>query len=143
MADNAFARRLEALGSLVPRLEDVRVPFGTWQPMTGSGTSEDPYALPWFSLSELGKEFVSMVYETGWMLEDFDWATWAHGAEGQLIANDRTALACADQEQLAKLITALVRQDRFVEGVLSNAYETGLLLAIAKRVQTLRGNVGS
>ena len=78
-----------------------------------------------------------MAYQTGWILEDFDWATWAQSTEGQLIANDRAVLANAYPEQLAKLLTALVRQNRFVEGALSDAYETGLLLAIAKRAQTL------
>jgi hypothetical protein len=112
-------------------------------PTSGSGTAEDPYTLPWFSLSELGTEFVTMAYQAGWILEDFDWASWAHGLKGQLIANDRAALASADPEQLAKLLTAVVRQDRFVEGALSDAYDTGLLLALAKRAQALCGDKGS
>lgn len=134
---NSEIDRLKALAAFTPRLSDPRVPFGTWQPMTGSGTREDPHTLPWFSLSELGHDFVAMAYETGWILKDFDWATWAHGSEGQRIANDRTALAEANPQQLAKLLTALVRQDRFVEGALSSAYDTGLLLAIGERAERL------
>jgi hypothetical protein len=137
MADDALARRLEALASFAVRLKDARVPFGIWRPAIGSGATEDPLTLPWFSLSELGNDFVLMVYETGWMLKDFDWASWVHSRHGQQIANDRTVLVNASAEQLAKLLTALIRQDRFVEGVLSKAYESGLLLAITERAQAL------
>ena len=130
-------RRLELLASFVPRLGADTASFGAWQSSVGGGTPQDPATLPWFELSELGHEFVQATYEAGWILKDFDWATWAHGPEGQKLANDRTALSKADEDQLAMLLTALIRQDRFVEGALGAAFDSGLLLAIAERARAL------
>jgi hypothetical protein len=124
--------RLEALAGFVPKFRDEKASFGVWQSMTGDGTLEEPLTLPWFSLSELGTDFLNAVYQAGWILKEFDWAKWAHGPEGQKLATDRKALSEADEGQLAKLLTALVRQDRFVEGALTGAFESGLLLAIAE-----------
>ncbi len=36
------------------------------------------------------------------------------------------------------LLTALVRQERFNEGALAHAFDTGLLLAIVERAEALR-----
>lgn len=41
------------------------------------------------------------------------------------------------QEQLAKLLTVVIRQDRFVKGALNGAFESGLLTAIAGRAAEL------
>ena len=41
-------------------------------------------------------------------------------------------------QQLQKLLTALIRQDRFVTGALAGAFESGLLTAIVRRVEQLR-----
>jgi hypothetical protein len=130
-------QRLEALAAFASKFSDKEASFGIWHPMTGEGTAENPHTFPWFELSELGNEFLKTVYETGVILREFDWATWAHGPEGQELASDRKALSEANEDQLAKLLTAIVRQDRFVEGALSSAFEAGLLLAITQRAQVL------
>ena len=62
---------------------------------------------------------------------------WAHGPEGRELASDRDALAQADADQLSKLLTVLIRQDRFNEGTLAGAFESGLLLRIAERAAAL------
>jgi hypothetical protein len=57
-----------------------------------------------------------------------------------LYAN-REAIALANVEQLAKLLTALVRRGRFSEGALARAYEDKILLSIVERVQSLLRNI--
>jgi hypothetical protein len=47
------------------------------------------------------------------------------------------ALASATPDQLAKLITVVVRQERFYEGSLAGAFEDGLVLAIVRRAGVL------
>ena len=41
-------------------------------------------------------------------------------------------------EQLQKLLTTVIRQDRFVTGALAGAFESGLLTAVVRRVEQLR-----
>jgi hypothetical protein len=77
-----------------------------------------------------------MLYDTGW-IQDFDWAEWKDGPEGQKLFGRREAIAAADCAQLAKVLTTLLRQDRFVDGVLVEAYDDKLLLAIVERAESL------
>jgi hypothetical protein len=46
-------------------------------------------------------------------------------------------MATATANQLAKVLTALIRGERFSEGTLREAFESGLLLAIALRAEAL------
>jgi uncharacterized protein DUF6508 len=87
--------------------------------------------------SEVADRFCNMLYDAGWILPDFDWATWSRHSEGRKLLENREAIAAADCEQLAKPVTALARQDRFVEGTLARAYENGALLAIVERAEVL------
>jgi hypothetical protein len=57
--------------------------------------------------------------------------------EGLKLFRHREAIAAADYAQLAKLLTTLVRQDRFVEGLLAQAYEDKILVAIVERAEGL------
>ncbi|MBM3543582.1 MAG: hypothetical protein FJX44_03620 [Alphaproteobacteria bacterium] len=129
--------RLEVLAAFAPRFRDKKASFGVWVPITGDGTSQHPYTFPWFDFSDLGDAFLNAAYDGGWVLNDFDWATWGHGPEGQKLVKDPKALSKASADQLAKLVTALVRQDRFVEGALASAFDSGLLLAIVERAEVL------
>lgn len=129
--------RLEVLAAFAPRFREKNASFGVWQPMTRDGTPENPHTLPWFALSDLGREFLTAINVAGWVLKNFNWAAWANGPEGQQLSGDQKALCKATEDQLAKLLTALVRQDRFVEGALGAAFQSGLLLAITERAEAL------
>lgn len=71
------------------------------------------------------------------MIDGFDWRTWLAGPAGARLRDDRAALAEATPEDLARLLTAIVRSDRFVEGSIAGAFESGLLTAIARRAARL------
>ena len=43
----------------------------------------------------------------------------------------------ATPEQLERLLTVLIRQERFVDGALESAFESGLLVRILKRAAVL------
>src|SRR3954453_23816245 len=68
----------------------------------------------------------------------FDWMTWASSDEAQHLRNP-AALATATTEQLVKLMTWVVRSDRFSEGSFEGAYESGVLRAIIDRCVELAG----
>ena len=48
-----------------------------------------------------------------------------------------SVLEAATPEQLQRLLTVLIRQERFVDGALESAFESGLLVRILRRVAAL------
>ena len=64
---------------------------------------------------------------------DFDWGTWKQTPEAISLRDDAQVLARATPEQLSRLLTVCIRQDRFCEGALEGAFESGLLTRILER----------
>ena len=63
---------------------------------------------------------------------------WSRQPEAWLLMRDNGgALSNATVEQIANVITTLVRADRFSEGTLARSFETGTLHALAERAETL------
>jgi Family of unknown function (DUF6508) len=89
--------------------------------------------LPYFSLSEGAWSFEQKAYDLGWVMLDFDWPTWKQTPEAETLRDDVQALAQATPEQLARLLTVCIRQDRFWEGALEGAFKSGLLTRILER----------
>ena len=79
-------------------------------------------------------EFRKLAYEDGWMMLDFDWPAWEEGRE---IAGAPERIAQCDLKTIRKLITALVRSDRFCEGALASYWRNGTIHAILTRIATL------
>ena len=71
--------------------------------------------LPYYTFGRAGEAFQAAVGRGGWIFP-FDWGTWLQTAEGRALTSDREALAAATPLQLARLLTAIVRSDRFTEG---------------------------
>ena len=132
--------RLRALAQFLPVFEQPGFEFGTWHGSYES--SPGVLALPFFERNETSQRFVSMAYDEGWVLPGFNWPAWQVTAEAMTLRDDPAALAAASPDQLAKLLTVLIRRDRFVEGALNSAFEAGLLTAIARRAATLAGETG-
>lgn len=128
---SAITERLQALAAFLPLFEESGLVFGSWH--GGEEISPGVREMPHFSLGETASSFLYMAYDQGWVLEGFNWPAWKGTGEAITLRDDPAVLAAASPEQLAKLLTALIRQDRFSEGALNSAFESGLLTAIAKR----------
>ena len=127
--------RLSALAAFVPVLEaDDFVP-GAWH--KSEQRDDGVWTMPWYELGETSLAFLKAVGAGGWLMPGFDWPTWAKTPEAQALRFDPEALAKATPDQLSKLLTALVREDRFNEGALGDTFEAGVMLAIAKRAAVL------
>jgi hypothetical protein len=113
-------RKLAALARFAPHLCDGRA-----SAPEGNNDNE-----------ELELTFVEAMTRAGWVLA-FDWATWAQSAEGQRLLGEPHHIASATPDQLGKVLTALIRGERFSEGTLNDALQSGLLLAIARRAEAL------
>jgi hypothetical protein len=65
--------------------------------------------------------------------------SWANTPEAIALHGDRAVLARATPDQLAMLLTALIREDRFNQGALGDSFESGIMTAIARRAKELAG----
>ena len=128
--ETVLRERLNALAAFAPEFEspDFSFSFGK---MVGN-----PGCMPYYQLSPVVAGFVDACYKTGWV-QPFDWVEWKGTAEAARLRDDRTALEESTREQLGRLLTVLIRQDRFVEGALGSSYELGLLTGIVRRIAVL------
>lgn len=111
---------------LIPQIETISK-FGKWY----GGESKDgvlrmPYCMP----IPVVEQFLEAVYNIPIMIE-FNWPKWD---EGRKIARNDFDFDTVDVVIKCKLITAIVRNDRFCEGALVSAFESGLILKILKSI---------
>jgi hypothetical protein len=62
--------------------------------------------------------------------------------EGQALSAGPAAIERASSADLARLVTAIVRGDRFSEGNLAGAIERGFVAAICRRAAALLAEAG-
>jgi hypothetical protein len=128
--------RLRALADVLPVLEAPDADFGHWElPPPRDGVE----SLGWFEFGPAADTWRAAVAAGSWVVAGFDWRTWLAGAEGQALRDGPEAVRTATPDQLASLLTAIVRSDRFVEGSIAGAFESGLLAAISRRAAALLG----
>ena len=133
--------RRHSLAARLQRLADFAVVFeapgfvaGEYvTPVSEPGVGSMPYAHYHPEVDRC----VTLAYEDGWVRANFDWGVWSATAEARTLRDDPEALASATPDQLAKLMTVLVRQERFSEGALLWAFEAGLMLGIVRRAGVL------
>ena len=118
----------------LPILEAPDFSAGHWD--GGERRPDGSMTVPYFELSEDAMAVLRSIGASA-LVQPFDWMTWAGTPEAQALRNDRAALAAAAAAQLGKLLTMLVREDRFVEGALGESFESGLIAAIARRAAVL------
>ncbi|TXN14109.1 hypothetical protein FV219_03865 [Methylobacterium sp. WL122] len=85
---------------------------------------------------EDGMAFVKACYDHEWIMP-FDWNSYSQTDEARQLRDDPNALAQATDDQLAKLLTIVIRKNRFNDGELDAAFSSGLLLGILKRAERL------
>lgn len=140
MDSDALRQRLLALASLVPLLEadGAEALFGAW---VGSvERTPGVWTMPYVEYGELERAFHTAA--AGWVRPDIDWQTWGDTGDALALKRDPARLARATPEDLARLLTTLVRGDRFNEGMLLHAFQDGLLGRIARRAAVLAAGTG-
>jgi len=115
----------------LPVFEAPTFSAGEW--CGGETDTSGAISVPWFELSDDAQAFMSELRGGGWVFV-FDWRAWEPEAQ-RLI--DVGGVEQADLSDLRRLLTLLVRSDRFVEGQLSWAMESGLITRILRRLQAI------
>lgn len=114
---------------LIPKIEKTKK-FGK---MYGGEIDEnDVMTMPYWEKSDIVSQFCRIVYNIPIIIE-FEWSSWD---EGRKIASDENFdLDTIDIPTKCKLITAIVRNDRFCDGALIAAFKSGLILKILKSIE--------
>ena len=134
-----LVEKLRGIVAFLPSFQAPDFKFGHWT----KPPSDQPgvMILPYFSLSEVAGSFEQKAYDLGWIMPDFDWGAWKQTAEAISLRDDARVLARATPEQLERLLTMCIRQDRFCEGALEVAFKSGLLTRILERAAVILGEM--
>lgn len=121
---------LRKLAPFLPALESGTFDFGHWE--GGQTGADGTITAPHYVFSQQGLDLISAM-----PVHPFDWTKWMGTAEAQALIANRANIVSATPEQLVKLATSLVTSDRFTEGSLAGAHESGLLTEIVRRASVL------
>ena len=126
---NLTPEKWEKLFALIPEI-DQAAQFGetVFPDKSENGTLFAPYAKE----NKVVSRFRSVVHELDIALK-FDWMEWTEGKE--LLNDPDTDYSSLDTETLCKLITVIIRSDRFSEGYLVICFENGTILKILKALE--------
>ncbi|MCW8306337.1 PD-(D/E)XK nuclease family protein [Acidiphilium sp. PA] len=121
--------KIKAIAKFLPIFTRADFKFGEWVRKDGE--------IGYVCLSDPAQEFIQMLYDKEW-ISQFSWTDWETTTEAVRLRDEPDFLAEANTDQIAKLLTVIVRKDRFVEGELLAAYESGLLNRIISRAISIR-----
>ena len=91
--------------------------------------------MPWVDYSDDVLEFIHQLYELQ-VVAPFDWGSWTQ-ERGRELRDNHERLADASLEECRMLLAAHLRADRFTEGHLLHALESGHIVTILKQVESL------
>ena len=130
----SLKQRLRQIGKFSQVFEQKGFRFGK---MAFKDADTGEFMMPYYSFSKKADRFITTCRECGWVLADFDWGTWKDTSEAMESRDNPHAMARATPDQIAKLLTVLIRLERFCSGSLANAFKSGLLLTILCRAAAL------
>lgn len=128
---------LRALAAFIDAFEAPGFAFGEWE----RSEEREPgvWTMPYVDYGPTALEFQRAAASHGWVRSDVNWMKWAETPEARRFVDNPAEIATASAEQLARLLTTIIRGDRFSEGNMLGAFESGHLTAIAHRAQVLAG----
>jgi len=111
---------------------------GSWgETKGGEEIKPGTIQMPFISYAPIVHEFLELWYDKG-LIIPFSWSSWDEGSEWY--ANtDETKYDKLDNETALKLLTAVIRNDRFHEGALKHAFDDGDFPKIINKFVSLRG----
>lgn len=118
-------KNIDAVLAFLPYFENPENTF-----FTTSDSWMDPY-----DYSPTVLDFIRTLYDESF-IQTFDWTAWQE--EALKYYKDPALLDRADLEAISKLLTLHMRKDRFCGGHLADMIESGHILAILKRLKSIR-----
>ena len=139
-ADDVVAPQspLEKLAALLPVFTAPGFSFGEWA--HSREVAPNTFTMPFYIFSSPADALSKTCCEDGWVRSDFDWGEWKQTPEAVELLESPDALARATTDQLSKLLTVIIRQEKFCDGAMASAYDSGLITAILRRAVSLCGH---
>ncbi len=122
-------RDWQPLFALIPEIEGTST-FGEWK--GGGKDQEGVIQFPYCNSEPIVSRFLEVVYDLP-VIIDFNWGAWDEGRK--MTDDEGFDFDSVDLFTKCKLITAIVRSDRFCEGALVSAFKSGLILKILKSME--------
>lgn len=122
----SLSERLSRLGTFADEFGAAGFSMGKWSDFG-------------FGYSEPAHRFMQYCQADGWVDPGYDWPAWVESDASQPFRDPDFVRSSADADDLKRLLTVAIRQDRFNEGGLAGWHEDGLLLAIMHRAKALSG----
>jgi hypothetical protein len=130
--------QLRCLAAWLPVLEAPDFSAGAWR--GGDTDADGVIQMPWFEYDERIAGWPGACEDGGLVVMGFDWMAWLGTPKGAALSTRPGALdaiAAASSADLARLVTAIRRGDRFSEGNIAGAIESGIVAAISRRAAAL------
>lgn len=127
--------QFQGLAALLPQMEKPDCRLGDWR--VPADPEDGVITLPMFEFSPIAEAFIDAAYRCIQASDAFDWGAWSQTPEAVQLRDDPDAMAVATPRQIVSLLTILVRQERFCEGALAAAFESGFLTRIVRRASQL------
>ena len=115
--------------NMIPRIES-QIKFGIAK--GGEMVDVDTITISIYIESGIIEEFRDVVYAIPIMI-GFDWGGWSEGRK--IVSDENYDYDSVDIPTKCKIITAIVRNDRFCDGALLSAFERGLILKVLKSIE--------
>jgi len=131
---------IDSVLAFLPEIEAADFSPGTWR--GGKPDAAGVIQMPWFERSERLDALITAIASAGLVLPDFDWMTWLESPDGVDLQREPGRIERATERELAQLLTAIIRGDRFAEGNIAGALESGHLVRILRRLAVLQGGAG-
>lgn len=101
------------------------------------------WSWPYEALSPRAEELVTSLYSSGVVAPGIEWSRWLDGPGDELMRDrDGTVIRAASLDDCRRLLVALVRQSRFVEGTLLDALRSGRVRWTLERIAELTAGRG-
>lgn len=131
--DWTLRQRLTALAAFEPIISAPDFRAATYIPSRPDG---DIIVLGHYVHEEGTIGFSDMAYAYGWVRMVY-WMEWSDTPRGKALLEDRGALATANEDDLAAILTTCIRADRSCDGALDTVFENGLILRVVIRAREL------
>ena len=107
-------------------------------PLFEKGTEVDSYATRGGAVdyTDAVHQFVNKLYQEGFVY-GFDWGSWLNKVGEEYVRN-KDNIRSADILTIQRMLTAIVRADRFNDGLLMTMIDDGIIVAILRRLEEIR-----
>jgi len=98
----------------------------------GDKLEDGSFTFPYWNSSEIVKKVAKIIHELN-LITVFDWTSWDEGKS--ILKNQDFDYSTIDTITLCKLLTTIVRADRFNDGFLISNFENGIVPKIIKAIK--------